>query len=438
MQLLNVYQAAQALSVSESWIRRHVTELPVVRVGRNVRFDNDLISTKFHATMHGGKSLMPERKQMLSRYQQGSVNLKGKRIKMWYGTYREDVRTPDGQMTRRQRIVRLGSLVELPTKNKARKKLSELLDAPMQNASMTFRELAERWAAAEGPTIKPSTLAHYRNALRAYLLPVYGEREIKTITREEIQRLLAERAAKYSRSVLRTMRVVLSLILGWATDCQLLEKSPCTRIKLPIQTGGRTVTRTVLTVEQIAALTDKLEEPYATLVLFLAATGLRIGEALAVKWTDIEDNAVKITRRIYDGKIDTPKSKASIRELPVAPELLERMRKLGNSDWVFCSRVGTPLNPGNGMKRYVHPAAKELGITLGGWHDFRHTITTNMRRSGVHPKVISGVLGQSKVTIAMDVYDRTTVDDFRAPLNDVAGELLSSVIKLPASALSRH
>jgi integrase len=97
---------------------------------------------------------------------------------------------------------------------------------------------------------------------------------------------------------------------------------------------------------------------------------------------------------------------------------------------VFCSRTGTPINPGNALKRYVRPAVKELNISLGGWHDFRHTLSTTMRRSGVHPKVISGVLGHSKVTLAMDTYDRTTIDDFRSPLGIVAGELLSTVSKL--------
>jgi integrase len=66
------------------------------------------------------------------------------------------------------------------------------------------------------------------------------------------------------------------------------KKNPCTRVKLPKRTGGRRVTRTVLTSEQVSAIVGKLKEPYATLVLFLAASGLRIGEALAIKWTDFK------------------------------------------------------------------------------------------------------------------------------------------------------
>jgi integrase len=291
---------------------------------------------------------------------------------------------------------------------------------------MSFKELAERWEKAEGSTRKAITLQHYTNALRAYVLPRFGEREITEINREDIQTFLAEKARKYSESTLRSMRVVLGLTLGWANDCCWLEKNPCTRVKLPKRTGGRRVTRTVLTAEQVNAIAEKLKEPYATLVLFLAASGLRIGEALAIRWTDFKNNVLHITRRIYDGDVDTVKSKRSERKLPIDPILMARMEKFGKGEWVFRSRAGTPVNPGNALKRHVRPAAEELGISLGGWHDFRHTLSTKLRRSGVHPKVVSDILGHKKVNLAMDVYDRTDVQDFVQPLSLVVNELLPS------------
>jgi len=72
------------------------------------------------------------------------------------------------------------------------------------------------------------------------------------------------------------------------------------------------------------------------------------------------------------------------------------------------------------MKRYVHPAARACGITISGWHDFRHTATTNMRKKGVQPKVVSDILGHQKVNLAMDVYDRTDTSDFAQALGVIA------------------
>ncbi len=158
-------------------------------------------------------------------------------------------------------------------------------------------------------------------------------------------------------------------------------------------------------------------------------TGLRIGEAIAVKWSDFDGNVLKVTRRIYEGDEDEVKSACSVRQLSIEPSLLARMRQVGGKQFVFSSRRGTPVNPGNALKRFIRPAADALGISLGGWHDFRHTLTTTMRRNGVHPKVVSGILGHSKVSLAMDTYGHANVEDFRQPLAVIAGELLPSVTK---------
>jgi integrase len=303
--------------------------------------------------------------------------------------------------------------------------MAELIgDSNPTATDMAFRELVDRWEKAVGPTYKSSTLNHYVNALRAYVLPVFGDHKIALINRENIQAFLADRAQRYSESALRSMRVTLGLTLGWATDCGWLEKNPCRRIKLPKVAGGRRVVRTVLTPEQVGSIAAKLEEPYASLVLFLYATGVRIGEAIAIKWSVISGNVISIQRRIYGGDVDNVKSIRSVRHLPLDDKLLARLRALGEGhEWVFRSRAGTPLNPGNVLKRYVRPVAESLDVVIGGWHDFRHTLSTTLRRSGVHPKVVSDILGHKRVNLAMDVYDRTDVQDFVAPLSAVTQRL---------------
>jgi integrase len=194
-----------------------------------------------------------------------------------------------------------------------------------------------------------------------------------------------------------------------------------------------TFTRTIS--DQVARIAQALQEPYATLVLFLAASGLRIGEAIAIQWSDFSDDGVlRVSRRIYDGEAGPVKTDNSVRGLPIDPALLARMRQLGNGEWVFRSREGTPLNPGNALKRYIRPTAEALEIKIGGWHDFRHSLTTTMRRNGVHPKVISGILGHAKVALAMDCYDHADASDFKNPLAVVAGSLLQSVTKTEVAA----
>src|SRR5258708_16183399 len=98
-QYMTVAEVAKRLGVSQSWVRRHKAELPVVRCGRLVRFDSLLLSQHIQATMPSGKPLKPRRTQMFNRNQRGRVHNLGKK-KVRYGMYREDVKTPTGQNER--------------------------------------------------------------------------------------------------------------------------------------------------------------------------------------------------------------------------------------------------------------------------------------------------------------------------------------------------
>jgi len=147
---LTACETATLLGVSESWVRRHRNELPLLRVGRLIRFDSFLLLQLTQARMQSGKSLRPERNSMLFRYQRGYVYLTGKKVKVWYGMFREDVRTPEGQVRRRQRHVRLGTRGELPTRSAARSRLAELFRSSTPTTEMNFRELVERWQKAVG------------------------------------------------------------------------------------------------------------------------------------------------------------------------------------------------------------------------------------------------------------------------------------------------
>jgi integrase len=128
---------------------------------------------------------------------------------------------------------------------------------------------------------------------------------------------------------------------------------------------------------------------------------------------------------MYDGKVDTTKSRDSKRRIPIPPALLDRMKAPGKAgEWIFRARGGVRLNPGNSLKRYIRPVARELNIDLGGWHDFRHTVATSMLRAGHGVRVVSELLGHSDVAITLRTYDHVESDAFRAPLNQAADQLL--------------
>ena len=90
----------------------------------------------------------------------------------------------------------------------------------------------------------------------------------------------------------------------------------------------------------------------------------------------------------------------------------------------FALWVGTT----NARRRYLHPAAQAVGVKIGGWHDFRHTLVRKMRRGGVHPVVVSAVVGHKSVELAPEVYDRATQSEIRDALGLVGKQLLPNVL----------
>lgn len=226
------------------------------------------------------------------------------------------------------------------------------------------------------------------------------------------------------------MRVSLGRVLSWAVAGGWLEKNPCAGVQLP--QAPIKVRRTILKPDQVIGLAAKLSEPYATLVLFLAATGLRISEAIGVRKSDFDGSVLKLRRRFYQsdkgGDFGELKTKKSARDLPLPSWLAERVTELAETDDGFCfhSRMGTPINQKNILSRMVHPACAELGFRIGGWHDFRHTLTTWALKK--YPtKVVSELLGHASTKTTLDVYSHVLQEDFTGPLAEMAGKLLPDV-----------
>jgi integrase len=434
--LLDVKETASILRVSESWVRRHVSELPAFRVGRLVRFDRPSLLRQFQVKFPSGNRMKQKGEDLMfqaaikTRYQSGRVYKKGKVVKKWYGQFREDQIDAEGKIFRVQKNVCLGTLGELPTKQAAMRELTKRMGTGTpRKADMLFSDLVSRWRAAVVPTLRSTTATHYHYALSSYIVPTFGQREIKSITRFDVELFLAEKAKTYSRNTLHSMRVALSRVLSWAVNAGWLDKNPCAGVQLP--QAPTKVQRTILTSEQVMALASKLEEPYATLVLFLAATGLRISEGVGVKVEDFEGNVLRLRHRFYQGNSGGDygelKTKKSARNLPLPAWLADRVRSLADGKgFCFRSQAGTPLNQKNGLRRYIHPACAELGFRIGGWHDLRHTVTTWALKK--YPtKVVSEMLGHANARTTLDVYSHVMQEDFAEPLAEMAGKLLHDV-----------
>ena len=360
------------------------------------------------------------------RYQRGSVYKSGKRGRqVWVGMWREDVPNADGGFVRRQRKVKLGSVAEIPNRAQALEHLAVLMHQKPAT-QLTFAELVEKWKAAVVPTLKDSTAVNYAYNLDRYLVPAFGSREVSSLSRFDVETFLAEKAKAYSKNSLRGMRASLSGILTWAVTNEWVPRNICKGVKLP--KAGKRAGRPNIIAAQVVSLVASLPEPIATLVLFLAVTGVRIGEAVGIKWSDFDGDVLHIQRRIYERREGTPKTVSSDRYIPIPAVLLARLHTLGEGEWIFRTSVGTPLDPKNAMNRCLRPVAAKLGIKLGGWHSFRHAFSTQLLRK--YPvKVVSEILGHGDIETTLAIYQHPNTEDRREPLNELAFQLLPDVTK---------
>ena len=365
------------------------------------------------------------------RYQRGSVYKTGKRgSQTWVGMWREDVPIAGGGFARRQRKVKLAIVAEIPNRAQALERLAVLM-RQKPTAKLGFAELVEKWKATVVPTLKDSTAANYQYNLDHYLVPCFGSSDVASLTRFDVETFLVRKSNAYCRNTLRGMRAALRGVLTWAVDHEWIPKNVCSGVKLP--RAGKQPQRPHITAAHVASLVARVPEPTATLILFIAITGVRVGEAVGIKPSDFEGDVLHIQRRIYERQEGTPKTKSSDRFIPIPATLLERLRALGGTEWIFRTSAGTPLDPKNAMNRYVRPAASALGFKLGGWHSFRHAFSTELLKK--YPvKVVSEILGHGDIETTLAIYQHPSVDDRRAPLNEMAIQLLPDVTKSASEA----
>jgi integrase len=167
-----------------------------------------------------------------------------------------------------------------------------------------------------------------------------------------------------------------------------------------------------LTPEQLARLIAEIPESHRPFVTFVAQTGLRIGEAIAVQWRDVDldSGLLHIRRRYYRSAYAPPKTRYGRRVLPLTPAmaaLLRSRRDLlepGPTEVVWPSRTGRPLNPDSTRARVLKPAASRAAVPWASWHTLRHTCGTLLFREGWSIKAVQHYLGHHSAAFTLAVY----------------------------------
>lgn len=155
------------------------------------------------------------------------------------------------------------------------------------------------------------------------------------------------------------------------------------------------------------------------LVDFLSESGLRIGEAIALEYGDIDfgKRQVRVCRRLYRGRIGPPKSRYGKRTIPLTERMAQQLwnaQKASQSPLVFPSSTGGHLDVTN-QYRWLEKAGVAAGVPWIGFHSFRHTCATRLFRSGWNARQVQLMLGHATSAFTMAVYVHTLSDELPTP-----------------------
>lgn len=172
---------------------------------------------------------------------------------------------------------------------------------------------------------------------------------------------------------------------------------------------------------QVRLLLDQVESEYRLFLLLIVVTGLRLSEALALRWQDLDESTgtLSITHRMWRGRLGPPKTRKSRARIQHASELVEAVVCLREAsgfnapeDLIFCRSDGLPLDPDYLRKEVLYPAMNRAGIKRGlrthGFHILRHTAASLLHERTHDLKGVQEFLRHSQIGTTADIYVHKT------------------------------
>ena len=304
-----------------------------------------------------------------------------------------------------------------------------------EQSRLTLSEWLDQWLVSKEGMVRPGTLNGYRGYIENHIRPHLGEKRISQIKAVDIQRFYDMLSRKLASGTVRRIHTTLHGILKAAAQARLVPRNPVEEVTPPKFSYQE---KKVLTAEQVDRLMEVIRKDTLWHDLFYTelTTGLRRGELLGLKWSDIdlEKGDLRIQRQIgrIDGKIiEMPlKTKNAYRTLPLSADaisvLMQQRRKTGNSEWVFPSPTGGPMSP-DSVLHMLHRVLKRAGLPKVRFHDLRHTFATLALQNGVDIKTVSGMLGHFSAGLTLDTYAHVTTSAKREAAKTM-GNILSGAV----------
>jgi integrase len=269
-----------------------------------------------------------------------------------------------------------------------------------------------------GGRYRPSTIRSYEIAAERYVKPKLGHMRIDAVRRRDVQDLVDElRVRGLAPSTVHNKLDVLRVVFRHALRREEVAADPCTNLDLP---SVRSKPKRVADPARAEALLDALPEAERALWTTLFYAGLRVGEARALRWSDVDFDADELrVERGWDdieGEMDDPKTEAGRRTIPLSGRLRAELRRhklasgRGGDDLIF-GRTATEAFDRATMRRRARKAWKAADLEPLTPHECRHTCASYLIAAGVNDMQLTRYIGHTDVRTTKNIYGHLFPDD---------------------------
>lgn len=301
----------------------------------------------------------------------------------------------------------------------------------------TYRELVALWWESYKNTIKPNSQQSMEGIVRLHILPVFGDYKLDKLTTPIIQQQVnkwADKANKGEKGAYANYSFLNNInrrILQYGVTMQVIQHNPARDVIIPRKQQNKEHKVKFFSNQELKQFLDYLEdldqssyENFFDYVLYktLLASGCRIGEALALEWSDIDlkKGTISISKTLnrYQ-ETNTPKSKAGLREIDIdkaTVSLLKQYKKrqqvqswqLGRSEGIVFTPFTTKYAYACLLRKRLQSHFKAAGVPDISFHGFRHTHATIMLYAGIEAKDLQYRLGHSNISMTLNTYVHAT------------------------------
>ena len=288
---------------------------------------------------------------------------------------------------------------------------------------LTVGEYLDRWLESIRDSVKPVSWENYERNIRLHLKPALGNVKLAKLTPGRIQALYDKKRTTMSPASVKLIHAVLHKALKQAQMWRLVRENVA---EATVKPKARAEEIEPLDTEQTKALLSAVAgDRHEALYTLALTTGARIGELLALRWTDLDTDAgiLRIERTRSAAKsgprFTTPKGGKG-RSAHLTPRALEALRRhrisqneerlkagasWADNDLIFPTRKGALMRPSTVTDDHFKRLLDHVGLPRSvRFHDLRHTAATLLLGRGVLPKLVQELLGHSSIAITLDRY----------------------------------